>query len=325
MFDYLLEKIRLAPITPEPYPHIYLEGLFTEEHFQQIVGAREIALAGFDSDKTLFDELFAQGYKIINFPGCITDQAVYLNWHKDKSRQQNYNNSTCEGFGITLRLMQPKTPILVELAAFMNSPVLHQALADRFSIALDSVTSDSGIQKYLDGYEISPHPDIRQKALTYMVNVNPGVGSEAREHHTQYLKFREEYRYVQAYWNGNRDKNRCWVPWEWCETVMTQPKNNSIVIFSPSDASMHGVRARYDHLLGQRTQLYGNLWYRDLKVEAGPEWEDFKIEKKDRTPRPSPWARVKSAVPNRLRRLLKASPAAAAQGNVIANRKQKPY
>ncbi len=85
------------------------------------------------------------------------------------------------------------------------------------------------------GYEISPHPDICQKALTYMVNVNPSEASETADHHTHYLKFRPEYKYVQAYWEGNLDVNRCWVPWEWCESVKTQTANNSIFIFAPSE------------------------------------------------------------------------------------------
>lgn len=31
--------------------------------------------------------------------------------------------------------------------------------------------------------------------------------------------------------------------------------------FSPSDDTLHAVKARYDHLVAQRTQMYGNLWY----------------------------------------------------------------
>ena len=38
----------------------------------------------------------------------------------------------------------------------------------KFNINTDSYRSDIGIQKFLDGYEISPHPDIRSKAITFM-------------------------------------------------------------------------------------------------------------------------------------------------------------
>jgi hypothetical protein len=276
-FDYLLDKVRSAPTESLPYKHIYIEDFFSPDHLAAIISAPEIKLTGVASDQQLFESLFANGYKIIDFPGCITDRDVYMNWHKAKDRSRVQNNSACEGFGVTVRLTEPRSAILNELLGFMASDEFENALVDRFGIDQSNVRRDFGIQKYLDGYEISPHPDIRQKALTYMVNINPSELSESSDHHTHYLKFRPKYKYVQAYWEGNQDVNRCWVPWEWCETIKTQTANNSIVIFSPNDETMHGVKANYDHLKTQRTQLYGNLWYKELDVKPGPEWEDFTI------------------------------------------------
>ena len=45
--------------------------------------------------------------------------------------------------------------------------------------------------------------------------------------------------------------------------VKQQKQNNSIVIFSPSFDTMHAVKASYCHLGGQRTQAYGNLWFKE--------------------------------------------------------------
>ena len=44
---------------------------------------------------------------------------------------------------------------------------------EKFGIEYQNCNIDGGIQKYLDGYELSPHPDIRLKAATFMVNINP--------------------------------------------------------------------------------------------------------------------------------------------------------
>ena len=209
-FDYLLDKIRLAPVTSCPYDHIYIGDFFNAEHLSAITAAPEIRLSGVGSDQQLFDSLFANGYKIIDFPGCITDREAYMRWHKDKNREHRQNNSACEGFGMTVRLTDPRSDVLNELLHFMGTDAFEDALAGRFGIDQSNVRRDFGIQKYLDGYEISPHPDIRQKALTYMVNINPSKASEGADHHTHYLKFRPEYKYVQAYWEGNRDVNRCW-------------------------------------------------------------------------------------------------------------------
>ena len=45
---------------------------------------------------------------------------------------------------------------------------------------------------------------------------------------------------------------------------------------------MHAVKASYNHLTTQRTQLYGNLWYREKKSDNSVDWErlDFQSESK---------------------------------------------
>jgi hypothetical protein len=279
MFSYVLEKIRSAPFSTNPFRHVYISELFTPAHFAEIVAAPEIQTSG-TSDPDLFDRLFDQGYEIIGFPGCILDKDQYIRWHRHKkiSRNNRKTNTSCEGFGITLRLMNPQTSILKELLSFLDSEDFNAALAAKFDLAREDVLFDSGLQKYLDGYEISPHPDLRQKAATYMVNINPGPDAETRTHHTHYLVFKDRYKYVQTYWDGHPDHDRCWVPWNWCTTERVQSENNSIVLFSPRNDTMHAVKADYNHLANQRTQLYGNVWYREVTSTAAPQWENLNID-----------------------------------------------
>lgn len=301
-FAYLLDKIRDAAWLEEPFRHIEIDNLFSADHFAEITAAREIALRPAADDRALFGALFDAGYKIIDFPGCITDREAYMQWHSDKSLRHNFSNSSCEGFGMTLRLLQPATPIIAELNTFLKSQELWIVLARKFGLGPKGATFsvDVGIQKYLDGYEISPHPDIRRKALTFMVNINPSHGAEDEDHHTHYLRFKKEYRYVQAYWEGNPDKDRCWVPWAWCETAKVQRKNNSIVIFSPGDHTLHAVKASYDHLPSQRTQLYGNLWYRNVQPTVTPAWENFVVGQASQQLRTNPPRKDDAVVANRL-------------------------
>lgn len=275
-FDYIIDKIRAAEFGEAPFKHIYLDDIFSPEHLQAITQAPEINLPAARSDAELFETLFGAGYKVIDFPGCVTDRDKYIAWHRER-RVEHSVSTACEGFGMTLRLMAPKSPIISELHAFLVGDAFRDAIAAKFGIDLGLVFPDSGIQKYLDGYEISPHPDIRKKALTYMVNINPHAGAESLDHHTHYLTFKDGYKYVQTFWEGNPKIDRCWVPWSWCETQTQQTRNNSIVIFSPSNDTMHGVKASYDHLKGQRTQLYGNLWYKECALDGGANWEDFVI------------------------------------------------
>lgn len=91
------------------------------------------------------------------------------------------------------------------------------------------------------------------------------------------MRFSDKRRYVETLWSGNQDIQRCWVPWEWCETEKVQSVNNSIVIFSPNDDTIHAVKATYDHLAFQRTQLYGNLWYKNRPAMQKAEWTDLDV------------------------------------------------
>lgn len=273
-YDYLIDRVVETPFTDDPFRHLYIAGFLTEADFAEITTAPEINLDPASDDEELFDRLLAAGYKIVTFPGCITQRRAYIDWHAGHSVKQR-PHTACEGFGITLRLYEPTTPAIRELNEFLLGEKWNRALADKFGVDYDGCVSDNGIQKYLDGYEISPHPDIRRKALTFMVNINPHANAEQLEHHTHYLRFKPERQHIPEYWKDTPDVERCWVPWDWCETVKTQPENNSIVIFSPSSDTIHAVRARYDHLAAQRTQLYGNLWYPVDPTLKEVEWEDL--------------------------------------------------
>jgi hypothetical protein len=321
-FSYLIDKIRAANFEQAPFRHVQINDFFNESDFRAITGAPELAIGDLGSDTELFDALFSNGYKIIDFPGCIVNKDEYIRWHQTKRTVQK-TNTACEGFGITLRLMGTRTPIVADLVAFLNGAEFQAALAEKFEIPQSDTFYDCGLQKYLDGYEISPHPDIRKKALTYMVNVNPGVKSEDREHHTHYLNFREAYKYIGTYWDGNPTKDRCWVPWDWCETKKMQRENNSIVVFSPSNDTIHGVKTQYDHLSGQRTQLYGNFWYHDVEIDSSPQWEDLAIGyKTDIAKTISLKALTKAVLPKRARELINGVRNSGA--NVIADRLSGP-
>jgi hypothetical protein len=294
-FQYLLQKVENAEIENYPFPHVHIRNFFSDAHFAQITSAAEVVVPAVQSDERLFDELFRRGYKIIDFPGCIIDRDVYVKWHRERGSTHNLTNTSCEGFGMTLRLRETRSAIITELTQFMASPEFQLTLAAKFGLDLSALYYDNGIQKYLDGYEISPHPDTRNKALTYMVNINPGVDSERQNHHTHYLQFKDEFKYVESYWLGHPEEDRCWVPWSWCESRKVQRENNSIVIFSPTNSTMHAVKASYNHLASQRTQMYGNLWYRQKQTNDGPRWEDFVIHLG--ALRPSIQDRIKSIVP----------------------------
>jgi hypothetical protein len=275
-FDYILDKIDTAPFDNDPFKHVYIENLFSSDHFAEITSLPEINVDPVETDEALFAALYKLNYKEIEFPGTTTNIKEYLNWHKKPFSDKPVDQRLCDGYGVTLRLQKAtQGSILQELAQFFKSDDFWQTAARKFNVNLDDVKTDVGLQKYLDGYEISPHPDIRLKALTFMINMNPAPNSETIDYHTHYLKFKPERQYIQSHWNENRYEDRFWVPWSWCNTIKQQTKNNSVVLFSPANDTMHAVKASYNHLVTQRTQYYGNLWYKNSNVKTKPSWRDF--------------------------------------------------
>ena len=49
--------------------------------------------------------------------------------------------------------------------------------------------------------------------------------------------------------------------------TLKQRKLITVVIFKPSHKTLHAIKAKYNHLITQRTQLYGNLWYKEYSSE----------------------------------------------------------
>lgn len=258
MFDYLLDKIAAAPFEDAPFRHLEIADFLHPDHFDAIVRAPQINLTAARSTEELLGQLADAGYEIIPFPGCVTSAQEYLDWYNGKSRRSVHAQT--EGFGIVLRLARFENEVISGLDRFFCSDALKDLLTAKFGISRP-VDVDAGLQKYLHGYEISPHPDVRRKALTWMLNINPGHNAEQAAYHTQYLKLRDEWRFISTFWEHNREYEREWLPWDWCETVKTQPRNNSIIFFAPASDTIHAVKAQYDHLTTQRTQFYGNYWY----------------------------------------------------------------
>lgn len=280
-FQYLADKILAEDFTEKPFKHIEINNFFSEEHFESIINSNELRCPDATTDEELINELEKKGFKNIKFPGAITSKQDYIDWRDDKNHKVTHH-SACEGFGYVMRLYDERTEILKAIKVFMESDTFLDAICEKFSINRAATKYDGGIQKYLDGYEISPHPDTRRKAATFMVNINPSHKSHQMDHHTHYMQFTQERAYIQTLWMGNQNIDRTWVPWNWATTVKQQIENNSIVLFSPADDTLHGVKTNYDHLISQRTQLYGNLWYETANTDIDLDWEELDFVKNTR-------------------------------------------
>lgn len=269
-FSYIIDKVNSAEFESEPFKFIYIENFFNDEDFNAIISAEEINVPKFSSTEEMIDSLISRyDYEPQPFPGCVTDINKYLYWINTGNIKKGLKEQDLlEGFGIALRLQKYKTSILQRLVDFFNSTDWHKCIKDKFQKTKDT-TVETAIQKYLTGYEISPHPDIRKKCLTYMININPSHQSETIDLHTYFLRLNDDKKWIYDYWKNNPSVDRCWVPWSWATPVFNQRKNNSITIFAPDNDTIHAVKLSYDHCQFQRTQFYGNLWYHKSQLQPG--------------------------------------------------------
>lgn len=265
-FDYILEKIENAKFTKFPFLHIIIDDFLSQDHINLITNDKQIHPAKMSENNELYDNLIENNWKIQKFPGCATNWGEYL---KDLARTKVDNNTKyktnepIQSIGITFRLKSYQNETIKQLMQFLNSNRFHKALKNKFKI-IEQTKIISAIQKNLSGYEISPHADIRQKCLTYLLNINKNDKIDKLDCHTCLLEFKNEYKFVQDLWEKNKHINRCWVPWEWCNVVKTTNKNNSMIMFHPDNkpATLHAIKLNYNHLTFQRTQIYGNLMYK---------------------------------------------------------------
>jgi len=281
-FYYLLYKIKTAPFMDTPFRHLLIENFLSADHFDAIVTSPEIARPSAPDTRQLIADLQKTGYEVQEFPGCKNSIDAYLDGRG--AITNGHRAGLVDSEGLAMRLKRCNTPILNELLAFLQSHEFKYTLEQRFRITAPNY-SNMGVQKYLDGYEISPHPDVREKCMTYMLNVNPSPSAEQDPIHTQLLRFKPERRYIYEFWKYNEHIDRFWVPWKWCVRESETRKNNAIIIFAPCSDTLHGIRLRYDHLKYQRTQIFGNFWYEQSPVEYTLHYTDLDLLKKpERSP-----------------------------------------
>ena len=274
-FSYLIQKINSATFVQKPFPYIYIDNFLDFSHFNEITTSPCVNIHS-SSIHELITNLRLHSWEPIVFPGCTINLDDYVRFINKQSSSYS-KQPTCEGFGVTFRQQSSSSSTINALSSFFRSNLFLSAVTSKFKLQEQEYVVDTGLQKYLNHYEISPHPDIRKKALTFMLNLNPSSSSENNHHQTQFMSFKDSYKYIYDFWKYNHQFDRCWVPWQWCKTNFVHSKNNSITIFSPCDQSLHAVKANYDHFSYQRTQFYGNLWYKNSPKLIMPNWNDLNI------------------------------------------------
>ena len=268
-FSYLVDKIANAVPLSKPFDFVFINDFLKVDDFEEIMKLKEVNVRGNDFNE-LKDNLSKLNYRHQRHPGTFERIEKYEKWRATKSYSVKEVQGTqgvklVEAGGCAYRL-HDEPRIIRDLVDVFKSKEMENVVREKFDLLPESVDIDCGLHKYLHGYEISPHPDNREKALTWMLNLNTCPDSHNEDYHTHFLKFKESYEYIVSIWGSIPSLQTHWVPWDWCETIFQQRENNSISIFSPRNNSLHAVKAFYDDLEHQRTQIYGNYWYKTPKA-----------------------------------------------------------
>ena len=269
-FNYILKKIEDAEFIEIPFKFLYIEDFLNQSDFDELVSSHVMNTKG-ESFYKLNNELVENGWEPHLHPGTFKSLSKYLDWREynfynsNNLKKKKLEDDLCEGRGLAYRLNSKLSRKMAELRNLFLGEDFRNLALRKFNLnsESDDMNIDCGFQKYVHGYEISPHPDIREKALTWMLNLNT-VDNPETDYHTHFQVFKDNRKYIYDLWKYFPHIQRSWVPWDWCETIFKQKKNNSITLFSPDSYTLHAIKASYNDLNNQRTQLYGNIWYEKI-------------------------------------------------------------
>lgn len=275
--DYLCNKVKNSKIIFEPFPHLEINNFLSDSDLELILKSKQIHFEKCKNIHELLKKLNQKKYLIQSFPGCSTDINDYLTRLQKNIWPHDRNGTPIETFGVTYRLKEYDDIKIKSIVDYLGGKKFEKVLKDKFSIK-EETYAITAIQKNLTGYEISPHPDTRRKAMTYLLNINKDDSVENYNIHTHLLKFKNPYAKVYDIWKNKTKYDRCWVPWDWCQSIKQIKKNNTIVIFPTTNKSLHAVKMKYPHEEFQRTQIYGNLMFKENKRVPQRNYKKLKIE-----------------------------------------------
>jgi hypothetical protein len=261
-FNYLLDTIAGSAFQSDPFTHLEIKNFFSAGDLELLTQDPQISLPVQTSTEDLITNLTQNGYQPNASPGTTDDIDLYLRCLK--TNQWPVDPRRVERLGMVFRLQSIRHEKIKRLMEFLNGDNFLSSLLDKFQISTQNVDRRFSIQKYLDGYEISPHPDNRVKKLTFLININTDPVADDLNIHTHLLEFRPEKRFIAEFWKYNPQYNRDLLPWEWTETKKIVNTNNTLLVFSPTDVTLHAAKLDYNHLKFQRTQIYGNVFDSDI-------------------------------------------------------------
>ena len=232
--NYILKKIEDAEIILKPFPHIIISNFLEDGDLIDV-------LNNIDIDNL---NVIDKKYKLVQYPGA-------------KSTTEELTKRPT-GVGLVYALKEEYSKNNIKLNTILDSDEFKQALFEKFKIP----TNIDGwnvyqINKDLNGYEISPHPDITGKVITYQLNLSNTNILDNYDLGTKFHTIKPEF--LKNIKKLSTKQPRPWGKWDWFDKGKSIPyKQNTFMAFAPSDISYHSVKLEnYPQEKYQRTMLRG--------------------------------------------------------------------
>ncbi len=270
-FQYLLDKINNAKIVKYPFEHIYIENFFNKKHLDIILKNKDIHFDECENLNELLEKL-NKNYKIVSNPGCVTN--IY-NYIKQINNYVGNTNKTINSSGIAFQYNE-RDENIKNIMEFIRNKNFKESLLNVFNIKnIDYDSNSPGrLTKQLSGYQISPHPDVKETLVSILININKDDSINKYDVHTKLHILKDEFKYIYDYWNNHPEINRNWLPWEYTTPVFNNNKNNTLIAWSPNSHTLHSIKCFYNHLKFQRTVIYSDIINKNVNCYLPPT-EDF--------------------------------------------------
>lgn len=204
--DHVSERLRTARVDLDPFPHYYLEDLFPDDYYQQIL----THLPPTDVYENLYE---------------VTDLKLDHFRHRD---QRDMND------GWTDRLPANLQPFWQSFNEWFLGPDFARAVLDSFRTQRTSwpeVSVESQFIRHRAGYFLGPHSDLYTKLVVLLIYLAP----DTRAEHLGTSLYRPKD-------PGFSCPDSKHYPFEDFIRVETAPyKPNSLLAFLRSDISFHGL------------------------------------------------------------------------------------
>lgn len=277
-FDYVLKKIENAPIITDPYPHIIISNFLSDNDYDNLLYSHHIDIYDksclhipkVNTYNELKSKLQYAGWEPISYPGAVSG----------KTGSDLLNRPT--GKGLVYKLVDKKADgengirtyldmFLTRTDNTLNNTSVNtfiNTLLNKFKYANNIGWNVYEYNKDLNGYEISPHPDVSGKLVTYQLNLAPDNLLAEYNLATRLLKLRPEY--TDEIEKLAKTRARPWGLWEWFDETSSVPFiGNTFFAFPPTNDTYHAVKLEeYPEKIQQRTMIRGFILSNELLKKA---------------------------------------------------------